>query len=497
MTDPLLQRAQELPPNHPPPAPPTRPASRKRSGIPTKPASWLMLVILGLTSVAGDIAARGSAASVAGVLAVLGCCATIAAAEDRRRPEVLLPLALATLLGANLLIRTSPWVVIPTLLAIGGLLLLASQDRVLSSSPFLGLLVVVVWIENLFKVPVWIGGTASRSLTGNVRTLLAVARGLVVSVVVVLTLGLLLASGDAVFGSFLSEAIDGSLWSHVALVAVLFLLLSSLGVSSSRNRPLPHVAPFQPRATIEGFMGLAAMTAILGLWCGVQITVATGGADRILATEGLTRAEYARTGFFQLVFVAAVVIGLLSVLDRTTIRATPAARRTFAILSCVVAIETVVVVYATYLRLSLYIDAFGLTMLRLSVACFLAWLALVLGLVLMRVVGVGSGRRWTPMASLLLAVFVILGFGWVNPEAVVVRSNTGRSADLDVAYLTGLSHDAQPALLESLNNVNREDQQELTTRLCSDPLDERGYGILGWNRSVQSAIAARASLDCS
>lgn len=455
-----------------------------------------MLVILGMTSMAADIAARGLAASVAGALTVLGCCATVAVAEERRRPAVLLPLALAALLGANLLIRTSPWVVIPTLLAIGGLLVLASQDRVLSSSPFLGLLVIVVWVESLFKVPVWIGGRASRSVSGNVRMLLAVARGAVVAMAVVLTLGLLLASGDAVFGSFLSDAISGRLWSHLGLVAVLFVLLSSLGVSSSQDRPLPQLAPFQPRATIEGFMGLGAMTAVLGLWCGVQISVATGGADHILATEGLTRAEYARTGFFQLVIVAAVVIGLLSILDRITIRTTTISRRMFTALSCVVAIEAVVIVYATYLRLSLYIDAFGLTMLRLSVACSLAWLALVLGLLMMRVVGVGSGSRWTPMASLLLAVVVTLGFGWANPEAIVVRSNTARSADLDVSYLARLSHDAQPALLESLDTLTPEDRRELTALLCDDTLDGPGYGLLGWNRATQSATAARAGLDC-
>lgn len=64
---------------------------------------------------------------------------------------------------------------------------------------------------------------------------------------------------------------------------------------------------------------LGATISIFGLFVGIQVRYLFGGHDLITGTVGVTYAEYARRGFFEIVTAAALVIqpGRVAVSEKT------------------------------------------------------------------------------------------------------------------------------------------------------------------------------------
>ena len=108
------------------------------------------------------------------------------------------------------------------------------------------------------------------------------------------------------------------------------------------------------------------------------------------------------------------------------------------------------------LRLQMYSDAFGLTMLRLYTTVFAGWVGLVLALA---AIGLWSSpREWLAPTVVALALLGVFAMNIVNPEALVARTNLARGAetgDLDAWYLQGLSTDAVPTVVVARRRGSR------------------------------------------
>ena len=453
-------------------------------------------------AIMANLAVQSSVASLLGTLATLGAVGVVLLTSSKSDRNQYLTLGLVGLLATNLFLRTSPWVAAPTILAIGAFLLLAAQSHLPRAQSFVLVKAGIRWFENLFASIPWLVSPIVESSRKDELQVQSLVRGLATAAVIGTLLVALLAAADSVFASLFGDFFDGGFLTHVLLIGVLAIPLASLGASASSDKPMVDLEFGVRRFGIEGFMGLVTINAVLGLWCATQLFVALGHADRILETEGLTRAEYARKGFFELVVVAVIVVLLLSALDRITERTSTRSKQIFIGLGVFGALETIVLVGITYSKLDFYMDAFGLTMLRLSVACFLGWLAVVLLFVAARLAGLGGDRGWTATASLVLAALATVGFGWVNPEARVASynltshiSDTTGTVDLDTRYLTDLSADAQPTVIAHLGQLDQSRVQEITRQLCAQALRETKY-LFDWNLSHSLAGDAREQLNC-
>jgi hypothetical protein len=228
-----------------------------------------------------------------------------------------------------------------------------------------------------------------------------------------------------------------------------------------------------------------------------QAVVALGGADHVLDTAGLSYAEYARTGFFQLLAVAGLTL-LLLLAVRGTVRPVdgPARRSLLVLAEATVALTLVIVGVAVY-RLGLYDEVFGLTMLRLSSTVAAWWIGGVFVLVGLAFAGVRREHDWLAGAVATLAVLTLVGFNAVNPEAVVVRHNVARSTSevpFDAGYLTRLSDDAVPALAAALDDLAPQVAAQTVEAICRDGSDP-GTG-LAWNQSTAKAQAIHTRLGC-
>jgi hypothetical protein len=131
---------------------------------------------------------------------------------------------------------------------------------------------------------------------------------------------------------------------------------------------------------------------------------------------------------------------------------------------------TLVVVFTAVYRMKLYVDAFGLSRLRLSVAGVELWLGVVF--VLLIVGGILSTRNWLPRAIVLSAAAGLAVYGLIRPDALIAEQNVARyqqTGKIDIGYLRGLSLDAVPAL-----DKLPADQRQCALQQISSNLDYPG-----------------------
>src|SRR5262249_46596008 len=176
-----------------------------------------------------------------------------------------------------------------------------------------------------------------------------------------------------------------------------------------------------------------------------------------LRSAGVTYADYARSGFFQLLWVSGITLGLLVLFSRISRFAERRWRLAFTALALGAIALTLMIDGVAFRRLSLYEEAYGFTMLRLYSHVFAIWLALVFVLLAADIAGLWSRRRWFVAATTATALLVLLGLNVASPEALVVDFNTNHAQTahkIDSGYLGELSSDATQALLQSRSEID-------------------------------------------
>lgn len=447
-----------------------------------------------------DLAVRSGSATLGGALLVAGTSAALLASGRLRTRSSRWLVTAAPLFGMWLALRTSDWLLPLDVVAAFGLLALGASlsgggslfDLTLPAVGQRFVLVALHGIEvPLFLQPV-VRGVAARA--GAHPSVVPAVRGVVLAVPVLAVLGGLLASADAVFASILRVEVGGwDLVGHGLLViAGAWGMLGLLRTASA--------TAIGPRPRHDLRLGRTELTVLLGsvalLFAGfaaAQLVALSGGGRHVVETAGLTYAEYARSGFFQLLWVAGLTVVLLLGLRALVREDDTEARRRFRRLALLVVALTLVIVVVALRRLGLYQEAFGLTMLRLYCSVFAAWVGLVVLSVGAAIAGAWPQRSWLPGAALVSGLVVILALNIANPEAIVVRHNVDRLADgrtVDGEYLAeGLSLDAVPTLVDRLPSLDEATRRELLASIgCPEP----GHGWAGWNRSRSAAVAALA-----
>jgi hypothetical protein len=240
---------------------------------------------------------------------------------------------------------------------------------------------------------------------------------------------------------------------------------------------------------------IVVLTSVIVLFAGfavTQVVALTGGGRHVVETAGLTYAEYARSGFFQLVAVAAIALAVLLTVDAFTGASTGRDRRRLVLLSEVVVALTLVVVVSALRRLDLYENAYGLTMLRLYAAVFVGWIGVSLVLLGAWILK-GGERAWFPAAAVAAGLAAVLALNIMNPEAVVVRRNVALAEEtgrFDPAYVLWLSDDAVPEMVRTLPRLPATVQSNLLSDICSrPPRTTRGWAA--WNAAHRAADDAR------
>lgn len=282
----------------------------------------------------------------------------------------------------------------------------------------------------------------------------AIAMGTVLAIPPLFIVTGLLADSDAVFEGVLDSlgrllAIDGA--EHLLLIVILTWITAGwlrAALGSVVRTPFADIgSPGLPFLSVA--IGLYALVALLALFLGTQARVLFGGEAFLMATKGLTLATYARSGFFQLVVAAGVVLATLVVAEWTLADDDVAGRRRFRLAGVLLIVEVAALLVSAAARFSLYLREFGLSVDRLLACAGIVWVGatlLTFAFTTLR----GCTARFAPVTVLVTIGWVVL-LNAVNLEAIVARVNIDRAARgalFDAEYHATLSADALPALVD-------------------------------------------------
>jgi uncharacterized protein DUF4153 len=262
-----------------------------------------------------------------------------------------------------------------------------------------------------------------------------VVRGVAISLPILVIFALLFASADPLFGAmFALPDIDiGTLLTHFIVIGF-FTWLSAGWLYGAFGDEAKERAPRKARGSWLLTLGTTDVTTLLGgvvllfgLFVGVQIRWLSGGEQLVHATTGLSYAQYARHGFFELVCVSLLVLPVL-VGTRALIADEDAnAIRRHRTLALPLLVLVAGVMASALGRMTLYLRYYGLSTDRLYAGVFMIWLAFVFlwfGLTVLR------GRLRDFAAGMAISGFVgLASLNLANPEAFVARVNIGRAAN--------------------------------------------------------------------
>jgi uncharacterized protein DUF4153 len=458
-------------------------------------ATSATLVAALLVGLAADQALRIGAFGL-GATATLALAALILLPAMRQR-EARLILGAAAILAVWLMVRASPWLLWPDLLVAIALLALAASVAARGSLFDLGVPDLAARILQATIQACAGAGFVARPLfhlRGRLGSAVPVARGLLIAAPIAVVLAALLASADPVFASFFNLNIDfARLVLDCAFVALGALSAAGL-LRLAASEPVEHVeSPGWRLGATEALVVLAVLDAVFAAFAIAQVLAATGAAADTLRSAGVTYADYARSGFFQLLWVSGITLAVLFSFSRISRLSEPRSRLAFMVLAQSAIALTLLIDVVAFGRLSLYEEAYGFTMLRLYSHVFAGWVAVLFGLLAIDFLGLWRWRRWFIGAAVTSGLTVLLVLNVVNPEALVVALNTNHAQTthkLDSSYLQELSSDATPALLNSRTALDPALRAQVGQVACAKPR-EYAPPLAAFNWSDAQAAAAR------
>lgn len=399
--------------------------------------------------------------------------------------------------AAMVAVRADPLVTglnILSVLALGGLVLyILPLERPLDLTPFAeqvwgvieaGLSIVPAGLAQLFDSWGWLRSGRLKRLTH----LSAVLRGLAIALPVVVVFGVLLGAADAVFADYLEQfwklfnlrGIDSLMEQGFLTGSLAFAAMGAAAYGALRlARPQPPAPPAEAAddddepetfdeaiqaseagesaaekrkpafklGMIEATIVLGSVDLLFGAFVFIQFAYFFGGLTQI-TVSGLTYSQYARRGFFELVAVSVLTLGLALWLDQVTVRQEKRENWLFRALAVIVVGLTSVMLLSASQRMWLYEQAFGFTQLRVYTHVFMLWLGLLFVFYLLAVFRL---REHIFSLGILLCLIGYMGtINLMNVDAYIAERNIARyheGEDLDIQFLNILSSDAVPAVI--------------------------------------------------
>ncbi|NQX43735.1 DUF4173 domain-containing protein [Paenibacillus tritici] len=369
----------------------------------------------------------------------------------------------------------------------------------------------LIWaaLEHLFPQSLRNWGTALKLMRRGKGTipnerkqvLMRVLIGLLISVPLLLVVTSLLSTADGVFNRLLSTLPD--YFYNISLgdwiFRALWILLLGLGMfgfvwgfvhskSYIRTAPASELDAMAGKleAAEAGDDGigiddpviittvLAAINVVYILFVSVQFSYLFGAWDGILPKDS-TYADYARSGFFELILVTSINFAILLLSLLAVRKAGGNLKRAIQLLLYILVLCSMVMLYSAYSRLTLYEEAYGYTYIRFLVHAFMIFLGLLLVLAVLRI-----SRESFP----LLKCYIVLGLlsyvlmNYIGMDHIIAKQNIQRyaaSGSVDAAYLTELSSDVVPELIEFSKQEKGILDEELRSRLS-----ERARPVQNW-----------------
>lgn len=242
--------------------------------------------------------------------------------------------------------------------------------------------------------------------------------GVVISFFLLIIILPLLYSSDKVFGHYMDDFFRNFnlfklIWDIIVIALAALLFFSFLwNITFSQRVTLKKTEEGTTFDSLTVSVVLGCIVFVYGLFCFVQFTYLFA---RVGLPIDLTYSEYARQGFWELIFVAAINLMIFGVVLRYGKKSKPL----MTMISLLLAFSVFMQISA-FVRLALYINNYGLTWLRLLSMWFIIYLFAVFILCAIRLV-VKKLPLMSVCAIILAGWYIVLGYA--NPDQFMHRYN--------------------------------------------------------------------------
>ncbi|RJR31798.1 DUF4173 domain-containing protein [Candidatus Parcubacteria bacterium] len=276
-----------------------------------------------------------------------------------------------------------------------------------------------------------------------------VIKGVLMAIPVLFVFLMLFSSADLIFQKYVSDFINFDEETYARIIIVFLVTLAFMGAYSyifkerGEEKSAGQKNQYLKLGHIENSILLGSVNILFFIFMIVQFTYLFGGQSNISA-QGLTYAEYARRGFFELIFVAIISLTLLLLTEKFVVKKETDHLLIFKILSAALVLQVILIMASAFIRLSLYEQAYGFTVLRLFSHAFIFLLSLIFCLLLYKIYK--DNRENAFAFRVFVSLIIFLAFmNLFNPDVFIARQNIKRfneTGKLDVHYLSRLSDDA-------------------------------------------------------
>ncbi len=299
---------------------------------------------------------------------------------------------------------------------------------------------------------------------GNKRAVGKVLVGLLCAVPVLIVVVSLLLSSDEAFRGMMDRMFDntGRRVFEAGFGIVMAIFAVSYGFSMKTGRTAKEKdRKFAGIENVYIVSFLSAISLCYLLYLFSQLAYFFSAFKGFLPNGEITYAEYARKGFFEMCMIA--VINLVLVFAALLLAKKEKGRvcHPIKLLGTFIGVFTLIIIATAISKMVLYIDVYGMTVLRLTTSAFMVFLAVVFISVILRIYILKINVVKT---ALLTAGCVVLILGTVNVNRVCAKYNyesylTGRLQSVDIQalytlgdegipYITKLASDKDPSVAE-------------------------------------------------
>ncbi len=281
-----------------------------------------------------------------------------------------------------------------------------------------------------------------------------IIKSLVIVTIVVGIVIILLASADRIFASIFSGIIDmfininiPRLIVRIAIcIAVYFIILSMLlALQTKDEESSKEIAKKKQKDKFTIKMLLVALNIVYLVFCYIQITSLF---ININSEGSFNYAQYARTGFFQLMFVSFINFAIILISNKNNENRDKFLKVANSFLS----VFTIIIVISSIFRMYMYESVYGLTYLRIFVYIILATELLIFIPTAIYIYNSNFDLlKWGGIIA--TCVYVVINF--VNLENIIINRNLNKldsNVNIDYYYISYIATSSSYDKLEELQN---------------------------------------------
>lgn len=240
-----------------------------------------------------------------------------------------------------------------------------------------------------------------------------------------------------------------------------WLYLRGVGLKHSRKPELKEKRQRRGIGALTVNTVLIAVSAVYVVYLVSQLAYFSGGFAGILPEE-YTVAEYARRGFFEMAWICAINLLVMCLAVGLCSKKNNRAPLVTRLLCLFIGLVTLFLVFAASAKMYMYIDAYGLTRLRVLTEVIMVFMALTT-----LTVSVWLFIPKMPYMKLVLVMGLLIGaaVAWADVDTVVAWYNvdayqSGKLETIDMDYMWELGYGAAPYVARLAEDEN----QHIATR---------------------------------